>query len=53
MNNNQRSGIYAVVAVVLAVGGYCYSNVGLTAVAVLALVLSIYASNVIKHVTED
>ena len=49
MNNNRRSSMYAVIAVVLAVGGYCYSNVGLTAVAMLALLLSIYASDVIKR----
>ena len=53
MNNNRWSSVYAVTAVVLAVGGYCYSNVGLTAVAILALLLSIYTNDVIKRKTED
>ena len=53
MNNNQWSGMYAIEAYILLVGGYLYNNVGLIAVAMLALLLSIYASDTIKQKTED
>lgn len=53
MNNNQRSWMYAIVGLVLSAGGYLYSNLGLTAVALLAMVMSIYASDMIKRKTED
>lgn len=53
MNNNQRGCMYAIVAVILSMGGYFYNNVGLTVMAILYLLLSIYASGVIKRKTED
>ena len=53
MNNNQRGCMYAIVATILSIGGYLYNNVGLTAGAILAILLSIYASGVIKRKTED
>lgn len=53
MNNNQCGCMYAIVASILSIGGYLYNNVGLIAVAILALLLSIYASGIIKRKTED
>ena len=53
MDNNQRGCMYAIVASILSISGYLYNNVGLIAVAILAFLLSIYASGLIKRKTED